>query len=458
MASPGKGKAESLSYGALVAAVESLAVDSGVVSFPVAVHGNDLRDTTKNWAAGAHKNRLVKIISGLGSGQLAVIDGNSANTLSIRGTWPQAIGAGANYVIVGQDLMQELRGIFGAGGEVDLNALDDGLQSIQLEHRLERSLDDFFNARAWMTGAPSVRVPLDDYWLAAGFTVPAEKRGAGCYSRKVFSYPSLQIHAKLPNITTGDYWWWLGFEAGGAVGTGIFCLYGRGDINRVYVMAGERSDLISKRIETFLPVGYDTAEKDYLLKINRMSGELYIEGVLKAVVLFGLQEAIPSWENNEPYTLFSTKTNLAAVIATLIEVNKGVATTTPRTLPLKTLAVNDFVASDGDPCPPRQYALYTQNTSTKWKALATAGAVLTSHPVPVWGYPMKTLVFQADAAGNLDIQVYVGGGWRSWVPGGITLVANQLEVYNLNGEVPIVRCVYTPTNADTITLAEWLLE
>ncbi len=103
----------------LTEAIRSLAVDSGIVSSTVQSGGNALSDSTKNWAPHIHINRLVKIISGQGAGQQAVIQDNSATTLVIRGVWPQAIGAGAVYVILGEDLAS----LFGTGrGNIYVNS------------------------------------------------------------------------------------------------------------------------------------------------------------------------------------------------------------------------------------------------------------------------------------------------------------------------------------------------
>lgn len=102
----------------LTEAIRSLAVDSGIVSSPVSAGGNSLSDTTKAWAINVHKTRLVKIIRGEGVGQLAVLDGNASNSLVIRGTWPQAIGAGAVYVILEKDIAQILRDVFGGGSDI----------------------------------------------------------------------------------------------------------------------------------------------------------------------------------------------------------------------------------------------------------------------------------------------------------------------------------------------------
>lgn len=84
----------------LTETIRSLAVDSGIVTTPAAVGSNVLNDGTKNWATDVHKNRLVKVIRGSGAGQLAVIDGNSANTLVIKQAWARGLDTTSIYVIL----------------------------------------------------------------------------------------------------------------------------------------------------------------------------------------------------------------------------------------------------------------------------------------------------------------------------------------------------------------------
>jgi len=103
---------------------------------------------------------------------------------------------------------------------------------------------------------------------------------------------------------------------------------------------------------------------------------------------------------------------------------------------------------------PLNLPLYNEDTETKWSNLDTNGNTQTSHPVPIWGYPNRTLYFESDAAGTLDIEIYVGGGWQVYDSPSVT--ANELLSYNLPAEMqaPLMRCVYTPTDSDTITYSE----
>lgn len=230
----------------------------------------------------------------------------------------------------------------------------------------------------------------------------------------------------------------------------IAALHGASDGN-AYVLASSIATPASVKCNSLLPSDYDTAEHLYTIKVNKASMEMWIDDVLKAVFLYGVTEAIPEWQDTDPYVLGSTGAPLATTLSTLIEISKG---GDPATFPLD-ITGNNFVATNGDPLPPRQFAVYTENTSTKWSGSTLSGTGNTSHPVPVLGYPNKTLLFQSDSAGTLKIEVYAGGGWRQRYTKSLT--ANELFVYTLAEEYPIARCVYDATNSDSIAVAEWLL-
>ena len=124
----------------LVEAMRNLAVDSGTVTSPAAVDTNTLNDATKNWASNVHKNRLVKIIRGLGAGQMAVISGNSAQSLVIKQTWAVRLDTTSVYVILEKDTAQIVRDVLGAGANVDIVAEFDKLKEA-LRTLTEASVD-----------------------------------------------------------------------------------------------------------------------------------------------------------------------------------------------------------------------------------------------------------------------------------------------------------------------------
>ena len=93
-------------------------VDSGTVTAPAPVGTNVLNDNTKNWSADVHKNKQVRIVGGPGIGQFVHIEGNSDKSLIIRGTWAAALAPGSQYVILGLNLAQVLRDVFGGGADI----------------------------------------------------------------------------------------------------------------------------------------------------------------------------------------------------------------------------------------------------------------------------------------------------------------------------------------------------
>jgi len=325
--------------------------------------------------------------------------------------------------------------------ELALN--DDGLQGIGNEQTSGKRLEDSFKYRLYADTKPS----LSDMWTDAGLKKPANARYLSVYTRKVYSYPVLSASGKFPIAVSGVAAW-VGFEAGGDTPLFICSIYEK-DADFYFQVGGPPGDSYIK-ITALMPSDYNTVGHNYRIALAANQDELYIDGVLRAVVLMGVQGNIPGWENNPPYALWSNKAVNISSVPAFIESGLPQATE----LNMAFSPYTGFMAEDGIPLPARQYSLYTENTSTKWSGLTT-GASLTSHPIPVWGYPAKTLLFQADAAGELRIQVYAGGGWRTIDTK--TLVANALYQYNLTAEVPIARCIYNPASSDTIAVAEWCL-
>ena len=331
---------------------------------------------------------------------------------------------------------------------------DDALHAPNWMARFGKELSFYYNAvTATLPPRRYLESPVDEYWKETGILLPADRGVIYIGSRASFNYPLVRLqHTKLPTLESGREWY-IGVEEGPSPLTGIVALSGH-DIN-AYFVVGTWQDFARGKITNLLPSDYDTStNNEYSIKVNKCYGELYIQDVLKAVGLFGMQNSIPRWENNPPYTLFGCRSPILAsrfplfieMVRSGANIDDWIWALNPR------FATLGFAA--GDPLPPRQYSLYTENTGTKWNGLTTSTPI-TSHPVPVWGYPRKTLLFQANAAGTLAIQVYAGGAWREWAS--ITLTANTLEVYNLNGEFPIARGIYTPVGTDTIAVAEWMM-
>jgi hypothetical protein len=265
------------------------------------------------------------------------------------------------------------------------------------------------------------------------------------YSRRTFLYGILAVRCAI-EYDTETYQYIGGFELGSGHNIPLASLFRWKAVQTTLRISG--ADFIELKLDNILPSDFKTEVHRYVLKVNKSNVELFCDGNLVGICLLGVPESIPKWENNPPYALGGYKEGIVGACPTLIEPSNQ--SNKEKVFPPQ--LGNSFIATDGDPLPPRQYALYNENTSTKWNGQST-GVAITSHPIPVWGYGTKTLFFQSDAAGELDIQVYAGGAWRTYEK--FTVTANTLEVRTLTAEVPIVRCVYTPAGTDTIAVGEF---
>lgn len=338
----------------------------------------------------------------------------------------------------------------------------DAMQSITYENWMDRSLNDFFNARMYNTTTGEfVRrgdIDIDSLWTSAGLTVPSGYKWLSMISRVLKMYPAITVEGKLPTRNT---------VALGHFGLEASTQHKIQDFTFASTDAGPGGQLMARCVPpnvsgevrldltNLIPADYDTADHLYTIKANKPNAEFYVDNTLVAVCLVGVPEAIPVWEGNAPYALGSVPIGINGEFASKVEVHDGGnEATLPVTMSHRAPggSLNHIVSTDGDPLPPRQYQIYDENSSTKWLSYGTGGGQKTSHPIPIWGYQKKSLVFMADAAGTLQLQIYVGGGWRDVFND--TITANELWDYQLNIEAPIARFIYTPANSDTITLAE----
>jgi len=338
----------------------------------------------------------------------------------------------------------------GAGREALREELD-GLEGYTLQQRIDRSLNSFFVGTLEPEQGVYESVDVDSIWTSDGFTCPAGYVEVAVYTRRMFKYPVVEFKAVLPSLPLPE---------------GVSCFLGmqHGDATHLpmlwFELIGSRAAFMcyapvsgSVYVEDLLPSDYDTARHSYAIKLNKCNAEFFIDGELKAISLLGVPNGVPTYHNAQPYALRAVQASGEYACA----VPAGMAVKTPKELEYTfPLPANKeyFIYAPGDPMPPRQFPVYTENSETKWSNLATGGVTVTSHPIPIWGYPRKTVYFMSDAAGTLNIQAYLGGGWKTY--DSITVAANSLEVYPFPAEVqiPIIRLVYEPTNDDTIIFAE----
>ena len=102
----------------LIDAIRNLAIDSGTVSVPPVAGVAVLQDDSKNWSPNAHAGRLVKIIYGIGAGQLRIILSNGDRLLTLDQAWTVSPNQTSVYVILGLDVAGILRNVFGSGADI----------------------------------------------------------------------------------------------------------------------------------------------------------------------------------------------------------------------------------------------------------------------------------------------------------------------------------------------------
>jgi len=338
---------------------------------------------------------------------------------------------------------------------------NDGLISFDFPHHLDRDKTLFFERWDRETGGNRggnpKKLPVKDVWDENGLHVRANNwqpyRTGSIVSRLTKKYPVFSMQVTLPTLSN-DRRWQFCLETGHQATAGEASFWNLDTPTEAHFRMYNRGiGSTELNVTSLLPGDFDTADNVYRMRRYAGGAWLTINSEIKAVLLDGVPGGIPTWENSPPYALGSVTDNLSSELGYKMQAFSN--TDTEWTFPLTTTD-RHFGMFQGQPYPPRQFPLYNENTSTQWQGLNTGGAVQTSHPIPIWGYENKVLQFQSDSGGTLEIQLYLGGGWRTYYEK--TVTANELFTYSLGeGEAPIARCVYTPTNSDIITLGEWYL-
>lgn len=327
---------------------------------------------------------------------------------------------------------------------------------------LREGVNAHFNARTG-TGVPSVEEYAEDpslYWVQPSSSVgvdgslrcPPEKRFVAIYSKKAWEYGYASFRTKLPTLTVDNQEVWMGFENDSATGSGIaaFCLRRLAGVTNLRAYCGGAFSPLDTGITSALPADYLTMRHVYTIMVTKHGSEFYIDNSLVAVAVTSpflnfTSIAYP------PYVILRVNRPFTPMITTLLEVRgEGVELILP-------LAPSQTRINDGDPLPPRCYTLYAAGTTTLLAGLTLAAGSTTSHPVPVFGYSSKTLLFRADGAGTLSIQVLTQtNNWREY--DSLPVLANTLLSYIMTGDAALTRVVFTPTTPPvTITDAEMIL-
>lgn len=325
------------------------------------------------------------------------------------------------------------------------------------EKFLQDGLDAHFNARAIDYPAPTIerKARASKYWTQTDYAgpfsgylrCPRTNSSISVYTKQAFKYPVLWTRIQLPDLTGQTRRAWWGFENGSYAGNAT-ALW-RFDTKTDRLVAGPLlAPLKPINITNLLPSTYKTAMHYYVIEYTKPMAVFYIDNKVVCYQLF-TPDSYFTGIAGPPYALVPSRPMAAAVHAMVESVGLGSQFDFP-------LSPYWFRVSEGDALPPRVIRLY-QSTSTNLLAGLEVDPDITSHPFPVWGYEGKTIYFQADGAGTLDIEVLMStGNWRTYATPAV--VADTLLIHDIADNAVLARVVYTPTAApDTINEAEVVL-
>jgi len=329
------------------------------------------------------------------------------------------------------------------------------------EKFLREGLDAHFNARIALSGGTNLSVKASNYWVQTGYnppflgyvTLPAGNRVTSIYSKHAFSYPLLSVRVQLPdwtNIGEGvERDLYFGFENGCGAGNGLTSfVFVRGSTNAdamyCFVFGDYGKRYAKLNITSLLPSDYKTAIHVYTVKVARQLALFSIDSNIVAIILFTPNfsyNANTVVTANPPYGIACVPCNISQFLTSLIELYALSALSVDLSAPLSPYS---FRLSDGDPIQPLALPLYVQNTSTKLAQYSISSGSVSSHPIPVFGYERKTLLFMANQAGTLNIEALTStGNWRTY--DSVSVSANTLLSYKIAGDVVLARATFTPS-------------
>ena len=298
---------------------------------------------------------------------------------------------------------------------------------------------------------------ISEFWDRDGIHKPENVDWLEFTSRIGIRYGIILAHAKLPDPTQYDYLrvnvgWWLGDWVLWGLAEWRFTETGM----RAFVGGtGKSSSVLS--VQDLMPSDYQTGLHMYWVKVDKGWVEFGIDNHVRAVVVFSasISNTRVVKNNVHPYAILVFASEIPTTMHAHVEVVAQKPKGTPT--PIDVYMPWDRVRyAEGDPCPPRAWQLYKEDTDTLLAGLS-AEETVTSHPVPVFGYRGKTLYFRADGGGTLTLEVLtLAGNWREY--DSVDYTAGSLEVYPMTADAVLLRAVFEPSSPPTtITDAEVVL-
>jgi len=352
--------------------------------------------------------------------------------------------------------------------ELDLHDLFSWNKILRVGLEAGTAIDSYFDAKAWWEPVEGFEKSIrpSEVWKQPRLQVlsdgelkcPAEYVGISITSKNAYSYPYMAVKTKLPSpdhLAYPEQEFSFGFRNHPMGGNGLAQFtYERlktGTLAFWAFSGGNWADaFVGSDILNALPSDYATAYHDYAIIVTKPMVEFYIDGKLVAVNIniqryaFGL--GIFRVATYPPYAVSCVKLPPATSLLFSLEL---LGRQKELVVPLAPSLVS---FGEGEPFPPRFYMLYVENTNTWFSGYTLDSGSVTSHPFPVFGYPNKTLFFQADQSGTLDIEVLTQtGNWRTYYSD--TVSADELWWLKMTVDAVLARVTYTPT-AYPATIAE----
>jgi len=365
------------------------------------------------------------------------------------------------------DLKEALREVLGFGaGEIGREALRTTLrEELDLHdgffwtNYLTIGLDGFFYGRTWNLDNTESAVIPSDYWkqitnavLSDGeYRSPSTVRGVDIGTRRIFPYGVAAFRTKLPTLTADGQYVRMGFRNDSGDGQGTANLFWTriAGVEHLLFQAGGAFYHNTVYIDAALPADAKTVRHIYTIIVTKAQAELYIDDALVAVMInaSGLNftnKAYPPYAVSPANTTFTPH-----MVAAITVTGQGVELIHP-------IAPSNTRISQGDPLPPRMYRLYEEYTSTLLAGKEMLAGSVSSHAVPIFGYPTKTLYFRANQSGSIYVQMLTETDtyrtYNTTVEDRI-VTADELYSYTILGAGVIARIRFTP-DAYPCTISE----
>jgi hypothetical protein len=341
----------------------------------------------------------------------------------------------------------------------EANAIESISQNFQYEHVLTYGIDTFFLARESYIQGPIVPTKASKYWKVISnipypqctITLPKNRVLVGIYSKYIFEYPRAHFYFTLPSLTVepveAEKYFYFGLENGSNAFGGIatFLLYSSSTVsNQLRFNVGPLNGIAYISIDVAKPADFNTAKHHYVVMVSRNAAFGFIDRRLRVVAL-QCSEGTPVKvvENVLPYSI-ALIPKMGKNLSLLIELYAYRRTAVASSDLIVNLSYHDARIVNGSETIPLSLPLYLNNSDTVLQNYSISSGSVTSHPIPIFGYERKEIIFMANQAGTLDVQIYsISGNWRSI--GSVSISANTLQRIEILHNAPLARVVFTPS-------------